>query len=68
MAQDREQRIEVTFVVKIFLFSTVISVFIKSLAPYVEISPSAWLAVAIVVAPAMILGIILWQRFLQSKS
>lgn len=56
------------FILKVFLFSTVISILIKFLAPYVTISPSAWLAIAIVSTPTVILGILLWQRFLQFES
>jgi len=59
---------EVAFILKVFLVSTVISVLIKLLAPYVELSPSGWLAISMVLTPTVILGVVLGQRFLQSKS
>lgn len=59
---------EVAFILKVFLFSAVISVVIKSVAPYVEINSSAALAIGMVLTPAVVLGMLLWQRFLQSES
>lgn len=59
---------EIGFILKVFVFSAMISVLIKSLAPYVEINPSALLAISMVVTPSVILGVVLGRRFLQSQS
>jgi len=56
------------FILKVFLFSTLISVVIKSLAPYVSISASSGLAISIVLTPPLVLGIVFWRRFLKAKS
>lgn len=56
------------FVIKVLLFSALISVTIKSLAPYVSISASSGLAISIVLTPPLVLGIVFWRRFLQSES
>lgn len=59
---------EIAFILKVILFSSVISVLIKFMAPYVELDPSGLLAIAIVLTPSIILGVVLGQRFLQSQS
>lgn len=59
---------EIGFILKVFVFSAIISVLIKSLSPYVEINPSALLAISMVVTPSVILGVVLGRRFLQSQS
>ncbi|WP_041596144.1 hypothetical protein [Halothece sp. PCC 7418] len=59
---------KIAFILKVFLFSTIVSVLIKLLAPYVEVQPLAWLALIIVFTPIVSLGILLWQRFLQFES
>ncbi|MFW6315680.1 MAG: hypothetical protein ACOC1Z_01110 [Cyanobacteriota bacterium] len=58
---------EVAFILKVFLLSAIISTFIKLLAPYFELNPSGSLAIAIVFMPAVILGMVLWRRFLQAE-
>ncbi len=57
-----------TFIVKVFLLSAGISSVIKLVAPYVEVSPSAGLAMTMVLMPVVILGIILGRRFLAWES
>jgi hypothetical protein len=59
---------KIAFILKVFLFSTVVSVVIKLIAPYVEVQPVVWLAISIVFAPIVALGIVLWQRFLKFES
>lgn len=59
---------EVFFIFKVVLLSAIISTAIKLLAPYVNLHPSASLAIAIVLSPAVILGIVLWQRFVKANS
>ncbi|PSO49553.1 MAG: hypothetical protein BRC33_06440 [Cyanobacteria bacterium SW_9_44_58] len=58
---------KIGFILKVFVLSAMISVLIKLLAPYVEINPSALLAIGMVLTPSVILGIVLGQRFLQSQ-
>jgi len=58
---------EAKFVIKVILLSSLISVVIKLLSPIIEISPSNALAITIVLTPTVVLGIILWRRFLQSE-
>ena len=53
------------FILKVFLFSAIVSSVIKLVAPYVEINPSGWAAISMVFAPIVILGIVLWRRILQ---
>lgn len=59
---------KIAFIVKVFLFSTLVSVVIKLIAPYVEVQPIGWLAITIVVMPIVTLGLVLWRRFLQFQS
>jgi len=51
---------KIAFILKVFLFSTVVSVLIKLIAPYVESQPVGWLAISIVFTPIVALGIVLW--------
>ena len=59
---------KIAFIVKVFLFSTLVSVVIKLIAPYVEVQPIGWLAIAIVFMPIAALGLVLWRRFLGFQS
>jgi len=59
---------KIAFIIKVFLFSTLVSVVIKLIAPYVEVQPIGWLAIAIVFMPIVTLGLVLWRRFLQFQS
>ncbi len=59
---------KIAFIVKVFLFSTLVSVVIKLIAPYVEVQPIGWLAITIVIMPIVTLGLLLWRRFLQFES
>ncbi|MDR9402116.1 MAG: hypothetical protein RI580_01630 [Halothece sp. Uz-M2-17] len=59
---------KIIFILKVFLFSTFISVIIKLIAPYIEVQPLGWLALTIVFTPIVSLGVFLWQRFLQFES
>jgi len=63
-----EHHMKIAFILKVFLFSTVVSVVIKLIAPYIEIQPVGWLAISIVFTPIVALGFVLWQRFLQLES
>lgn len=59
---------ELVFIIKVVLLSAIISTSIKLLAPYVDLNPSASLAIAMVLTPAVIVGIVLWRRFLNANS
>jgi hypothetical protein len=59
---------KIGFILKVFLFSTLVSVVIKLIAPYIEVQPIGWLAITIVFMPIVALGLVLWQRFLEFQS
>jgi len=57
------------FILKVFLFSAVVSLAIKLVASYyVEINPSEMAAISMIFAPVVILGMVLWRRILQLES
>ncbi len=54
------------FIIKVIALSAVISFLIKILAPFLEIQPYNGLAIMIVLTPSIVLGAVLFRRFVQS--
>ena len=59
---------KLAFILKVLLFSAIISIAIKWFAPYVELEPSPILAISIVFTPTVILGMVLGRRFFKANS
>lgn len=59
---------EINLILKVFLLSTLISILIKFSGLYINLNPSGILAICIVITPTIILGVVLWRRFLKSES
>ena len=55
------------FILKIFIFSGLLSYLIKYVAPLFEISPNTVNALVAVITPVLVLTLILGWRFLRAK-
>ncbi|MFB2937064.1 hypothetical protein ACE1B6_17585 [Aerosakkonemataceae cyanobacterium BLCC-F154] len=55
-------------ILKIFIFSTILSVIIKYFCPYLNVPAESQIALIIVVLPTVVLAIALWWRYQQQQT
>lgn len=56
------------FILKIFIFSAILSAIIKYVCPYFNVPAESQIALIMVLLPTVVLAIVLWWRYQQQQN